>query len=142
MHCNSDISKLRKFCILETLDYFLVTIDSVLHFCVTFHNSTQSRVRAGSSVAVAPRLEMKTNFSAGLPVQQSRTAVNSVNSTADFYVKCETLFGHGKLVKMIQSLSDAVSANSRSSSQFEKLTELKPQVQVIGLVLRKSELLM
>ena len=84
---------------------------------------------------------MKTNFSAGLPVQQSRTAVNSVNSTADFYVKCETLFGHGKLVKMIQSLSDAVSANSRSS-QFEKLTELKPQVQVIGLVLRKSELLM
>ena len=81
MHCNSDISKLRKFCILETLVYFLVTIDSVLHFCVTFHNSTQSRVRAGSSVAVAPRLEMKTNFSAGLPVQQSRTAVNSVNSS-------------------------------------------------------------
>ena len=85
---------------------------------------------------------MKTNFSAGLPVY-SKAELQSTRSTpADFYVKCETLFGHGKLVKMIQSLSDAVSANSRSSSQFEKLTELKPQVQVIGLVLRKSELLM
>ena len=34
---------------------------------------------------------------------------------------------------MIQSLSDAASANSRSS-QFEKLTQIKPQVEVIGLV--------
>ena len=45
------------------------------------------------------------------------------------------MFGHGKLAKMIQSLSDAASASANSrSSQFEKLTQIKPQVEVIGLV--------